>query len=137
MNEPVSTIMTKELITLKSDNTLEDVRKVFSQKRIHHLPIVDDNYALVGLVTTFDLFKLGKSHEEYSSVKVSEIMTTKIATLSPEDKVGTACEVFLENLFHALPIVSDNKLAGLVTSFDVLKYTHKKEYPNHSIHQFD
>lgn len=132
MNEPISTIMTSNLITIGQDDTLETVSEIFRQRRIHHLPVVD-NGQLIGLVTTFDLFKLGKAREQYSEVLVKDIMTKRLATLEPDAKVGTACEIFLENLFHALPVAQDGKLLGIVTSFDVLKYMHKKEYPDQEI----
>lgn len=133
MNEPVSTIMTRKLITLTPEDTLQTVREIFSSYRIHHLPVVTEDGSLAGLVTTYDLFKLGIASESYDSLSVTDIMTKKLATLEPTAKVGTACEVFLENLFHALPIVDDGKLVGIVTTFDVLKYTHTKEYPNQKI----
>lgn len=133
MNEPVSTIMTRKLITLTPEDTLQKVREIFSSYRIHHLPVVTEDGSLAGLVTTYDLFKLGIASESYDSLSVTDIMTKKLATLEPTAKVGTACEVFLENLFHALPIVDNGKLVGIVTTFDVLKYTHTKEYPNQKI----
>lgn len=133
MNEPVSTIMTRKLITLNPEDTLETVREIFSSHRIHHLPVVTEDGIILGLVTTYDLFKLGMSKESYDSLLVTDIMTKKLATLEPSAKVGTACEVFLENLFHALPIVDKGKLVGIVTTFDVLKYTHTKEYPNQKL----
>jgi len=132
MNEPVSSIMTRNLITVKKDDSLKVIGDIFSTHRIHHIPVVE-NDELIGLVTTYDLFKSGRSKNEYDSVKVSDVMTTKLATLEADAKVGTACEVFLENLFHALPITDGKKLVGIVTSFDVLKYVHRKEYPNQEI----
>lgn len=50
--------------------------------------------------------------------------------LEPEDKIGTAAELFLDNRFHALPVVSDGYLVGLVTTFDVLRYEFKKNILN-------
>jgi CBS domain-containing protein len=132
MNEPVSSIMTRNLITVGKDDSLQVIGDIFSSHRIHHIPVVE-NDELIGLVTTYDLFKSGKSKSDYGSTKVSEVMTTKLATLESNSKVGTACEVFLENLFHALPITDGKKLVGIVTSFDVLKYVHRKEYPNQEI----
>jgi len=132
MNEPISSIMSTNLITVNKEDSLETVADIFRARRIHHLPVVEEGM-LVGLVTTFDLFKLGKDKSEYSSVKVADIMTSKLATLEPGAKVGTACEIFLENLFHALPVAENGKLLGIVTSFDVLKYMHMKEYPNQEI----
>jgi acetoin utilization protein AcuB len=132
MNEAVSTIMTRDLITINQDETLATVASIFSKRRIHHLPVVEDGL-LIGLITTFDLFKLSKTKDEYANVKVKDIMTRKLATLEPDSKVGTACEIFLENLFHALPVTENGKLLGIVTSFDVLRYVHLKEYPQQEI----
>jgi CBS domain-containing protein len=56
-----------------------------------------------------------------------------VATLEPQDKIGSAAELFLENLFHAVPIVKDDELQGIVTSFDIIKYTFHKEYPTQEI----
>ena len=56
-------------------------------------------------------------------------MTKKLAKVESTDKIGTAAEVFMEHLFHALPVVDDGKLVGIVTSFDLLKYEYNKEYP--------
>ena len=56
-------------------------------------------------------------------------MTKILATVESTDKVGTAAEVFMEHLFHALPVVEEGKLIGIVTSFDVLRYEYQREYP--------
>jgi CBS domain-containing protein len=128
MNEPLSTIMTRDLITLSPDDTLEKANELLRTKRIHHLPVVDGD-TIVGLITTYDLYKRGLSKDAYHTVKASELMTTKLATLEPGDKIGTAAEIFLAHLFHAIPIVEEgHKLVGIVTTHDLLKYCFKKEY---------
>lgn len=129
MNELVHTHMTKDVITLGPDNTLGEAREIMLKKRIHHLPILDGK-TLVGMVTSWDFFKLGKSAEEYQSMPLKEIMTTKIATLDPDQHLGAVAEVLMEHLFHAVPIVNDKReLLGIVTSTDILRYGHRKEYP--------
>lgn len=129
MNENVETIMIKELITLSPDDTLEQVNDIFATKNIHHLPVVDRG-RLVGLVTTFDMWKIKSTKSDYSHFLVKEIMTTKLAKLEPDDKIGTAAELFLVNRFHAIPVVKDGALVGLVTTFDILRYEFRKEYPD-------
>lgn len=129
MNEAVSTIMTKELITVQPDDKLSMVLEAFKTKKIHHLPVIEDG-KLVGLITTSDLMWLNRSFDDYSTIQVSDVMTRKLATLEPSAKIGTAAEIFLENWFHALPIVDENELlVGIVTSFDILRYNHNKAYP--------
>ncbi|MDQ3141062.1 MAG: CBS domain-containing protein [Bacteroidota bacterium] len=128
MNDTVSSIMTRNLQTVTADDNLEKVKEILINYRIHHIPVVDGE-KLIGLITTYDLFKLNVDHKDYATTKVANVMTKKLATLEPTDKVGTAAEVFMEHLFHALPVCEDGKLVGIITSFDILRYEYEKEYP--------
>jgi CBS domain-containing protein len=129
MNEIVQSIMTQNPISVNPSSTLADVRKIFDQNGIHHLPVVDDENHLKGLITTYDLWKLnGKGQDYEPSTLVSDVMETKVVKVSQDDKIGTAAELFLDRRFHVLPVVEDEKLIGIVTSFDVLKYEFKREY---------
>ena len=129
LNEPVSSIMTANLLTVSPHQKLTAVLELLEGHRIHHVPVVDGR-KLVGLITTYDLFKLNRLQSDYDNIEVKDVMTTKLATLEPSAKIGTAAEVFLENYFHALPIVNeDGDLLGIVTTFDTLKYMYYKEYP--------
>ncbi|HHB77941.1 MAG TPA: CBS domain-containing protein [Saprospiraceae bacterium] len=134
MNEPISTIMKEDLITVKPEDSLDTVRNIFLSRNIHHLPVVDNDYHLVGIVTTFDVYRLNLKFEDYDKLSVGEVMVRKVAKLSPEEKIGVAAELFLLNRFHATPIVNpNNKLVGLVTDFDILRYNFKKAYPTQDI----
>lgn len=132
MNEPLSSIMTRQVITAGPDDKLSVARDIFRKNRVHHLPIVHGT-KLIGILTTYDIFKMIDSKEDYDKILIKDVMTTHVATLEPEDKVGSAAELFLENLFHAVPIVKDGELKGIVTSFDVIKYEFHKEYPTQEI----
>ena len=132
MNEPLSSIMTRNVITAGPNDKLSVARDIFMRDRVHHLPIVDGR-KLVGILTTYDLFKFQGHNGNYDTAKIRDIMTTHLATLEPDDKVGSAAELFLENLFHAVPVVKDGDLLGIVTSFDVLKYEFRKEYPTQMV----
>ncbi len=129
MNENVGSIMTTNLITVGPSDTLQTVKDILISRRIHHVPVVEEG-RLVGLVSIDDLFKLNINHSEYANTLVSAVMTKKLAKVESSDKIGTAAEVFMEHLFHALPVVDEGMLVGIVTSFDLLKYEYNKEYPN-------
>jgi CBS domain-containing protein len=129
MNDPIHAHMTTEVVTIKPDTSLGDARDILLKKHIHHLPVLEGK-KLVGMVTSWDIFKLGKSSEEYKSMKASEIMTTKVATLPPDQHLGAVADVLTRHLFHAVPIVNDKReLLGIVTSTDIIRYGHTKEYP--------
>lgn len=133
MNEPIEMIMTKNVITISPSQTAQDANDVLFSKRIHHLPVVE-NGKLIGIITSYDLIKKCKVVEDLSTVKIKDIMTTRMATLRPDEKIGAAAQVFLENLFHGLPITLEDKtLVGIITTHDVLKYEFDKAYPNHHL----
>ena len=129
MNDTVATIMVRDVITVTPDDNLQKVKEQFINNRIHHIPVVEASGKLVGILTTYDLFKLNVDHKDYANTKVLNAMTKVLAVLEPNDKVGTAAEVFMEHLFHALPVVDNGILKGIVTTFDVLRYEYEKEYP--------
>lgn len=129
MNENVETIMIRDLITLGPESTLEHVNEIFRSKNIHHIPVIEEG-RLKGMVTTFDMWKIKSTNADYGKILVKDIMTTKLAILEPDEKIGTAAELFLANRFHAIPVVKDGFLVGLVTTFDILRYEFRKEYPD-------
>ncbi len=130
MNEQIRSIMTTAPVTVSPENTLSEVSGLFKTRRIHHLPVVSQG-KLVGLVTTYDLWKLDQQQDKYKRIRVGEVMNTNICKISPLDKVGTAAELLMDRRFHALPVVNlRGELKGIVTSFDIMKYTLNKEYPN-------
>lgn len=129
MNEYVPVIMTKNVITLSPDQNMQEARDMMLTKHIHHLPVVEGK-KLIGMITSWDFLKLGKTAEELANVKVKDVMTTKLATLEPDQHIGAVAELLMVHLFHAVPIVSDEKeLLGIVTSTDIIRYEYEKEYP--------
>lgn len=132
MNEPVSAIMTRQVVTVSPDDKLSLVHEILVSKRFHHLPVVKGpEKKLVGIITSYDLMKIDIPVTEYGNAIVRDVMTKKVATLEAHEKIGAAAQVFLRHLFHGLPIVNENKeLVGIVTTHDILKYEYDKEYPN-------
>ena len=48
-------------------------------------------------------------------------MTQGIATLEPNDRINVALQIFMENLFHAIPVVEDDEVVGILTTYDIIK----------------
>lgn len=128
---PVSSIMTKELITLGPNDALLKVRDVFDINKIHHIPIIK-NEKLVGIISKSDYLFFCRSVDgkqvdqrlekfRLNNYQVSDIMTTGIATISPDDKINVALEIFKENLFHSIPVIENEKVVGIITPFDIIK----------------
>ena len=132
---PVSEIMTKELITLRPSDSIAEAAKIFNSKRVHHIPVTIDD-KLLGIISMSDylFFRRGflddRDDEKIEEVRlnnyeVSYIMTKGIATLEPTDKINVALEIFKENLFHAIPVVDEDVLVGIVTTHDIIHHLAK------------
>ncbi|NBC07256.1 MAG: CBS domain-containing protein [Bacteroidetes bacterium] len=136
----VGQIMSTPVITVSPSDTMDKVQDIFRSNNIHHIPVVEDG-KVVGIISNadylrllhgFTLFKTEKS-DQYNdailrSLLAGEVMTRQVATLSPEDSLIMAVGFFRENLFHALPVLSDGKLVGIVTTFDLLTHAYSTPY---------
>lgn len=127
LNEEVRKIMTEDPITVSPQDSIETVTKVMFDLKVQQLPVVE-NKKLVGMITSFDLWK--DSNANVHAQTVADIMTKKVIKIAPIDKVGTAAELFMDRRFKTLPVVNlDGDLKGVITAFDVIRHTLKKEYP--------
>jgi acetoin utilization protein AcuB len=129
--DPVSTIMTSKLITVNPEDKLESVKELFDKHRIHHIPVVRYQ-EIVGIISKTDLlyFLRGLTNNSYEKVlndvrlknyNAEDIMTKGIAKISSTDRIAVALEIFKENIFHAIPIVDNGNLVGIVTTYDIIK----------------
>lgn len=132
-NNPLSRIMTTQLHSVRPDDSIQKVMEIFRQYEFHHIPVVTDGEQLVGIISREDFVRIAydllllstnKTHPKssYRTMKVEEVMTIHPLSLEPEDTIGLAADIFMANQFHALPIVEDGRLVGLVTTHDLLRY---------------
>lgn len=122
----IEEIMNRSVVTLAPDNTIKDALSIMSIKKVRHLPIVSSKGVVVGIVTDRDLKEAVPSvfseNKELDIFKLSlaDIMTKNPIIGHPMDFVEESAVIFYENKIGALPIVSNNKLVGIITETDLL-----------------
>ena len=127
---PVSRFMTRKLITAVPEDRLTVIKEIFDHQRIHHIPVVKYT-KLVGIISKMDFMHFTKGHTIMPHDEMTEnnllgkytagdIMTTGIATLESGDRLNVALQLFAENLFHAIPVVDDHQLVGMLTTLDII-----------------
>ena len=130
LQEPISSIMSTKLLTVTPDQSMRTVKEIIDTNQVHHVPVVVEN-VIVGIVSEDDLLyflrNLDKeSNESYindlrlKNYKVEEVMTKNLTTLRPDDPIKNALIIFRDNNFNALPVVEDDQLVGLITTYDIL-----------------
>lgn len=133
----VADIMTNNVITAQMDMDFTTICRLFFELEIHHIPIVDSNKKLLGIISSNDtleafsyhLFKVDSTDDKTvnNAIKIADIMSTEVRTISPATEIDHLAEIFADEKFHALPVVNDNKLLGIVTSNDLLAYCARKK----------
>jgi CBS domain-containing membrane protein len=128
---PVSNIMSTQLIKLNLTDELTKAEKLFKKNKIRHIPVVNGN-TIVGMLSYTDLLRISFADavEEdevvdvmvYNMFTIEQVMTKKLTTITPETTIKEAAEILSTHEFHALPVVEDDLLVGILTTTDVIKY---------------
>ncbi len=128
---PVKSIMSTNLITVNPKDKLTAVKEIFEKNKIHHVPVVRFR-EIVGMISKTDFlhflrgFKRSDEDRFVDNARLrvytaEDIMTTGLAKITPNERINVALDIFLENRFHAIPIVENEELVGIITTFDILK----------------
>ena len=142
LSDSISKIMTKNVMTLRPHDSVAEAGKVFDSQGIHHIPVVEEDQ-LVGIVSKSDylFFKRGflddKTDQRIEEIRMnnyelSDIMTRDIQYIKANSPIQEALKLFNQNEFHALPVIENEKLVGLLTTFDIIKEILKNQEVNAS-----
>lgn len=141
-------IMTTDVLTVTPETTVEELGRLFIQKRISGAPVVDAENRLYGIVTENDLIKsnerfhiptmirlfdafiplggdssIEREIKRMSASTVSDICEKKVVTVGPETPLTDIATIMSEQGVHLLPVVSSGKLVGIIGKMDVIKGT--------------
>ena len=128
--EPVSKIMSKQLVTVSVNQSLEEVDTIFDTRNIRHVPVTSGD-ELVGMLSKTDLLRVSfvddyasgdVSTQVYSTLSISQVMTKNIQSITPHTTIREAAQMLVDREFHALPVVEEGALVGIVTTTDLVKY---------------
>jgi|APSaa5957512576_1039674.scaffolds.fasta_scaffold131906_2 CBS domain-containing protein len=112
--------MSKPVISLKPENTVDDTIKLMVKKNIGVVAIVKDE-KLMGIVTERDIVKRVASVDLDKSTSVSKIMTPKPETIEHDATVLDVTKVMSDNNFRRLIVKKNDKIVGIITAKDVIK----------------
>jgi CBS domain-containing protein len=127
----VSEIMTRNIITLHVNDKLGDAKKIFEEKLIRHIPVVSGK-GIIGMLSYVDILKVSfpdvsldeKNIETfvYDMFTIEQVMTKNLFMVPPNSTIKEVAMLLAEKGFHALPIVEDDELVGIVTTTDLIKF---------------
>jgi CBS domain-containing protein len=130
----VKDIMTEIVQTLRVGDTLATARRQIERGGVHHLPVIDEDEHVVGLITYHRLLEAWLSHGRPNTESVAEVagdipvdmlMEKDVVTVEPETPAAEAARLIASNRFGSLPVTEDDKLVGIVTAGDFVRFAQR------------
>lgn len=116
MNVKIADIMVQSVITIGPHLTFEEVKATMQRKKVHSLPVVDEEGGILGIVTTNDLVK-----DTSPDTKVRNFMTKRVYTVPAYNDVHIAARIMRNHHIHHVVVQHNKKIVGIISSFDLLK----------------
>jgi CBS domain-containing protein len=139
-------IMTKDVVTVTPDTSIEELSSLLVANEISGVPVVDARGAVVGIVTENDLIsrnkrlhiptvvsfldaviylesskKFAEDVKRLTATKVGDISTKKVVTITEDTTLTDIATIMSEKKAHLLPVVSSGKVVGIVGKRDVVR----------------
>jgi len=129
---PISEIMTTLVITLNHKDGLETAEMLFKTNKIRHIPVIKGD-AIIGMLSYTDLLRISFADavyddEEtidtivYNMFTIEQVMVKKLISVSSTTTIREVAGILSKKEFHALPVIDNEKLVGIVTTTDLLNY---------------
>lgn len=130
--EPITAIMTSNVITLNLTDNLETAEALFKKNKIRHIPVVSGEEVL-GMLSYTDLLRISFADAidedtnevetvVYNMFNIEQVMAKNLVSVSADTTIKEVAEILAKKEFHALPVLKNNKLVGIVTTTDLINY---------------
>jgi CBS domain-containing protein len=127
----VKDLMTQAPTTVDSNATVGVAWKLMRDRKIRHLPVLDEDKRLIGIVTDRDLRevilepsiqeRLGTLARSVNIVTVKDVMTWGVITVRPDTGIGEAARIIRDQKIGALPVLEGGRVVGMLTATDLVK----------------
>jgi CBS domain-containing protein len=127
----VKDLMQQDVVTLEASDSLGLADDIMRLGRIRHMPVTARG-RLVGVLSQRDLFRAaissvlefrpGAEREWLAKIQIREVMTPHVVTIGPSASMHEAVDLMLQKRIGCRPVVEDDRLVGLLSETDCLRY---------------
>lgn len=141
----ISDVMTPDVVTVRADTNVAEIARLLIERRINAVPVVDDEFFVIGMVSEGDLFlkqkgipfslvkapalfkqwvnpnRIEQIYAESTHHTAADVMSTEVVTVESSVGIGEAATLMLKHKLTSLPVVVDGRLEGIVSRADILR----------------
>ena len=127
---PVSKIMSSNVVTVNTSQSLNEVEALLNENNIRHIPVVSGK-EVIGMISKVDLHKISfvnplESNQLtttiYNEFSIEQVMTKNIRVIQKDDTIFEVATILADSEFHSLPVVDGSELVGIITTTDLIKF---------------
>ena len=133
---PITKIMTKDVITLDCNDNVETAEILFKRNNIRHIPVVK-NKSIIGMLSYTDLLRISFADATdeydddvetvvYNMFTIEQVMAKNVISVQSSATIKEVAKLLGKKEFHALPVIDQDKLMGIVTTTDLINYLAEK-----------
>lgn len=133
---PITKIMTKDVITLDCNDNLETPEILFKRNNIRHIPVVK-NKSIIGMLSYTDLLRISFADATdeydddvetvvYNMFTIEQVMAKNVISVQSSATIKEVAKLLGKKEFHALPVIDQDKLIGIVISTNLINYLVEK-----------
>ena len=122
--------MSNDIITINKTQSIREVSEIIRDKNIRHVPVVSGE-KIIGMLSKVDLQKISFVNTVdgdelttalYDGLNIEQVMTKDVKVVQKNDTIYDVATILSKNEFHSLPVLENEKLVGIVTTTDLIKY---------------
>lgn len=119
INEIVSKLGQVDTFCCEKELSLLDAARILSKNNVGALPVVDDDYRLVGVISERDVVRFIAQHaDEFFGSNVESAMTSHVITCQPDDLVSDVFDVLISKKIRHIPVVENDELSVMLSIRD-------------------
>jgi CBS domain-containing protein len=120
INEPIKIIMTKKVVSVKTSAKISEAIELMKRRNLGGLPVVDDEKRVRAIITERDIANMFA--DRLSGETVARLMSEKVVTALPKTTIFEVAKTITTQGFRRLPIISEDKLIGIITAMDIIRF---------------
>jgi len=115
-------IMTEHVIGVSENTPIFEAVELMATNKVTGIPVVNDDLALVGILSEKDILRLFHTHEKEIEKPVSDFMTQPAIYFDENESLPDVCDCLVNNSFRRVPVTSKGKVVGIISRRDLIKH---------------
>jgi predicted transcriptional regulator len=121
MNDPISSLMNRQVHVIDVDDTVAQVEALFAREGLAWAPVVEGQRALRGVISAADLLQFRALQQDANAVRAGQLCTGKPITVPQDVLVSDVARLMVERNIHHVVVLDSTGIAGGVSAMDFVR----------------